>query len=45
VGAQRGHRDRAGVVRIVLVDLPGVEQPHPRGKLGLHVQDVFTGAE
>src|SRR6266542_538745 len=29
---QRSHRDRAGVVRVVLVHLPGVEQPHPPGQ-------------
>jgi hypothetical protein len=42
---QRGDRHRSGVVRIVLVRLAGVEQPHPRGELGLHVQDAFAGGE
>jgi hypothetical protein len=37
VGAKGGHGDRAGVVGIVLVVLPGVEQTHPGGELGLHV--------
>jgi hypothetical protein len=34
---QRGHRDRARIVGIVLVQLPGVEQPHPRSEFGRHV--------
>src|SRR5215472_12907571 len=30
-GAQRGDRHRQGVVRVVLVGLPGLQQPHPGG--------------
>src|SRR5262249_55579217 len=37
-GAQRGDRHRAGIVGIVVVDVPGRQQPHPRGQLGRHVQ-------
>jgi hypothetical protein len=40
---QGGDGNRAGVVRVVLVDLAGVEQTHPRCELGLHVQHAFTG--
>jgi hypothetical protein len=43
--AQRGDGDRAGIVRVVLVHLPGVEQPHPRGQLRLHIHNAFTGAD
>jgi len=42
VNAQGSDRDRAGVVRVVLVDLPGVEQPHPGSELGLHVQHALA---
>ena len=43
--AQRGHRDRAGVVRVVLVHVPGGQQPHPRAQLGLHVQHPLAGGQ
>ncbi|MDQ2750188.1 MAG: hypothetical protein M3Y44_11800 [Actinomycetota bacterium] len=39
------HRDGAGIVRVVLVHLPGVEQPHPRRELGLHVDHTLNAAE
>ncbi|HVD89361.1 MAG TPA: hypothetical protein VNB91_10755, partial [Jatrophihabitantaceae bacterium] len=43
--AQRGDRDRAGVIVVVLVDLPGVQEPYPGGQLRRHVQDVFPGGD
>jgi hypothetical protein len=39
IGPQRGHGDRARIVGIVLVQLPGIEQPHPRSQLRRHVHD------
>jgi len=45
MGAQRGDRDRPRVVRVVLVDLPAVEQPHPGSELGWHIQDTFSGGD
>ena len=44
-GAQRGDRDRAGVVGVVLAGVPRRQQPHPGGHLGLDVQDHFPGRE
>ena len=41
-GAQRGDRHRAGIVGIVLVHVPGRQQPHPGGQLGRHVQHPLT---
>jgi hypothetical protein len=41
-GPQRGDRDRAGIVRVVLVHIAGLEQPHPRGQLGLDVQHLLA---
>ena len=41
--AQRGDRDRPGVVRVVLVRIARGQQPHPRSQLGLDVQDPFPG--
>src|SRR5947207_7847805 len=45
MGAQRGDRDRPRGVRVVLVDLPAVEQPHPGSELGWHIQDTFSGGD
>jgi hypothetical protein len=42
-GAQRCDRDRQGVVRVVLIGVTGLQQPHPGGQLGLHIQDPLTG--
>jgi hypothetical protein len=33
------------IVRVVLVDLPGIQQPHPRGQLGRHVEHPFPGGD
>jgi hypothetical protein len=38
LGAKRRDRHREGVIRVVLVGVPGLEQPHPGGQLGRHVQ-------
>jgi hypothetical protein len=43
--AQRGDRHRAGIVGIVLIDVPGRQQPHPGGQLGRHVQHPLTGRQ
>jgi hypothetical protein len=44
-GPQRGDRDRAGIVLVGLVDLPGFEQPDPGGELGRHVEHSLAGGE
>jgi hypothetical protein len=41
--AQRRDRDRPGVVGIVLVRIPGRQQPHPGTELGRHIQHPLTG--
>ncbi len=41
--AQRGDRDRPGVVRVVLVRIARGQQPYPRSQLRLDVQDPFPG--
>jgi len=41
-GAQRRDRHRVGVVRVVLVGVPGLQQPHPGGQLGRHIQHLLT---
>jgi hypothetical protein len=43
--AQRRHRDGPGVVGVVLVHVPGGEQPDPRAQLGLHVEDPLAGGQ
>ena len=43
--AQRGDGDRAGVVGVVLVHVPGGQQPDPGAQLGLHVQDPLAGRQ
>ena len=43
--AQRGDRHRAGIAGIVLVDVPGGQQPYPGGQLGRHVQHPLTGGQ
>ncbi len=40
--AERGDRDRPGVIRVVLVRCPGGQQPDPRAELGLHVHDLLA---
>jgi hypothetical protein len=35
--ADRGDRDRMGVVGVGLAAVPGVQQPYPGGQLGRHV--------
>jgi hypothetical protein len=42
-GPQRRDRDGQGIVRVVLVRVPGLQQPDPRGQLGLHVKDPLAG--
>jgi len=43
--AQRRDRDRAGIVRVVLVHVAGVEQPDSRGEFRLHVHHPLAGGE
>jgi hypothetical protein len=43
--AERGDRDRPGVVRVVLAGVPGLQQPDPRGQLRLHVQHPLPGGQ
>jgi hypothetical protein len=45
LGAQRRDRHRQGVIRVVLVRVPGLQQPHPGGQLGRHVQHLFPGGD
>jgi hypothetical protein len=42
-GPQRRDRHRQGIVRVVLVRVPGLQQPDPRGQLGLDVKDLLAG--
>ena len=44
-GPQRRDRHRAGIVRVVLVRVPGLQQPHPGSQLGRHVQHPLTGGD
>lgn len=44
-GPHRRNSNRPGIVRVVLVHRAGVEQPHPGGQFGLHVEDLLTGGE
>ena len=44
-GPQRGDRHREGVIRVILVGVPGLQQPHPGGQLGRHVQHLLTGGD
>jgi hypothetical protein len=43
--AQRGDRDRPGIVGIVLVHIAGGQQPDPRAQLGRHIQHPLTGRQ
>jgi hypothetical protein len=42
-GTQRRDRDGQGIVRVVLVRVPGLQQPDPRSQRGLHVKDPLPG--
>ena len=42
---QRRDRDRQGIVRVVLVRVPGLQQPHPGSELGRHVQHPLPGGD
>ena len=42
-GAQRRDRHREGIVGIVLIGVPGLQQPHPGGQLGRHIQHLLPG--
>ena len=44
-GTQRRDRDGQGVVGVVLVRVPGLQQPHPGGQLGRHVQHPLPGSD
>ena len=41
-GPQRRDRHRPGIVRVVLVHIAGLQQPHPRRQLGLDVQHLLA---
>jgi hypothetical protein len=43
--AQRRNRHRAGIVLVGLVDLPGIEQPDPRGEFGWHIEHTLAGSD
>jgi hypothetical protein len=43
--AQRRHGNGSGIVGTVLVHRVGVEQSHPRGQLGLNIEDLLAGCE
>ena len=43
--AQRRDRNRQGIVRVVLIRVPGFQQPDPGGQLGLHVQHPLAGRD
>jgi hypothetical protein len=40
--AQRGDSDRPGIAGVVLVRIPGGQQPDPGTELGLHIQHPLT---
>ena len=42
-GPQRRDRYRQGVVGVVLVRVPGLQQPYPGRQLRLHIQDPLAG--
>jgi hypothetical protein len=44
-GTQRRHRDGQGIVGVALAGVLGVQQPHPRGQLGLHIQHPLAGGD
>ena len=41
--AERGDRDRAGVIRVILVRCPGGQQPDPGAELGLDIKHLLAG--
>jgi hypothetical protein len=43
--AQCRDRDRAGVVRVVLIHRPSRQQPDPGTELGLHIGHPLTGRQ
>jgi len=43
LGPQRRDRHRQRIVRVVLIRVAGLQQPHPRRQLRLHVQDPLAG--
>jgi hypothetical protein len=42
--AERNDRNRIGVIRIALAPRGRGQQPHPGGKVGLHIHHAFVGA-
>ena len=45
IGAQRGDRDRQGVVGVVLVRPSRAQHPHPRRQRGRHIDDALAGGD
>ena len=43
LGAQCRHRDGQGIIGVALAGVLGVQQPHPGGQLGLHIQHPLPG--
>jgi hypothetical protein len=44
-GPQRRDRHVQGIVRVVLIRVASLQQPHPRRQLRLHIQDPLTGGD
>ena len=44
-GAQRRDRRRPGIAGIVLAGVPGLQQPHPGGQPGRHIQHLLPGGD
>ena len=44
-GPQRRDRRGQGIVRVVLIGIASLQQPHPGRQLRLHVQDPLTGGD
>ena len=41
-GPQRRHRHRQGIAGVALAGVPGLQQPHPGGQLGLRIEHPLT---
>jgi hypothetical protein len=45
LGTQSRHRDGQGIVGVALASVLGVQQPHPGGQLGLHINHPLAGGD